>query len=192
MANIKPADSSDGTTQADCLIHCKQLFNCWQYFTVLASFKLQSKGSCLIVGILLYFSSRSSAFGGLAITIPLNACCVIKSKINCDFRFCDLQIEGGKCSWSQVGKGLFQIQQKCWKIKNVLQHQRSVRKISASSRRICHHTLNFQTWSGWKISSQSFYREATLLIKILTLFIKASRAYYLHSIHHYYSIAFIF
>ena len=54
MANMKPADSSDGTTQADCLIHCKQLFNSWQYFTVLASFKLQSKGSCLIVGILLY------------------------------------------------------------------------------------------------------------------------------------------
>ena len=58
MANIKPADSSDETTQADCLIHCKQLFNCWQYFTVLASFKLQSKASCLIVGILLYLENN--------------------------------------------------------------------------------------------------------------------------------------
>ena len=54
MAKMKPAASIGITTQADCLIHCNWLFNYWKYFTVLASFKLQSKASCLIIGILLY------------------------------------------------------------------------------------------------------------------------------------------
>ena len=55
MAKIKPAAGSGLTTQENCLIHCNWLFNCWQYFPVLASFKFHSKESCLIVGIYIYW-----------------------------------------------------------------------------------------------------------------------------------------